>query len=91
MKDFFYWLDQTGFSNWLRYSPYPFPVLIMLHVVTIGVLGVTVIMCNLRVLGFAMRETSMTEIFKQFRAWKWISFVLLLVTGLLITISDPVE
>jgi hypothetical protein len=84
-------LSQTGLSNWLRYSPYPFPLLIMTHVATIALFGGVVAMGNLRVLGYAMRETPVSEVLNQFRTWKWVGFGLLLITGGLITLSDPKE
>jgi hypothetical protein len=84
-------LSETRLSTWLRYSPYPFPILIMTHVVTIALFGGIVAMGNLRVLGYGMRETPVSEVLNQFRVWKWMGFALLLITGGLITISDPIE
>ncbi len=88
---FFAWLSETAVSNWLRYSPYPYPVLIMIHVIAIAVFGGMVVMGNLRVLGYAMKQTPVSEILNQFRVLKWIGFCVFFLTGLLMTISDPME
>jgi hypothetical protein len=85
------WLDNTLLSRWLRFSPYPFPILIMLHVITIGAFGGFVVAGNLRVLGYTMRDVPVSEVLSQFRIWKWIGFASLLLTGMLIAISDPLE
>jgi len=85
------WLSQTPFSIWLREAPYPYPVLLMVHVVTIALFGSMVVMGNLRVLGWAMRSVPVSEVIVQFRPWKWTAFVLLFVTGILIAASDPME
>jgi len=85
------WLSQTDFSIWLREAPYPFPVLLMVHLLTIGIVGGMVAMGNLRVLGWAMRDVPVSQVVGQFRPWKWAAFVVLLLTGLLLCASDPME
>jgi len=49
------WLSQTSISIWLRESPYPYPVLLMIHVISIALFGGMVVIGNLRVLGKTMR------------------------------------
>jgi hypothetical protein len=85
------WLSETPFSIWLRESPYPYPVLLIIHIVTIALFGSMVVMGNLRVLGWAMRSVPVSQVIGQFRPWKWIAFALLLITGLLVAASDPLE
>ena len=55
LLSFCQWLNQTPFSAWLREAPYPFPILIVIHVIAIALFGGMVVMGNLRVLGWAMR------------------------------------
>ena len=85
------WLGSTSLSVWLRESPYPFPVLIIIHIITIALFGGMVVMGNLRVLGWTMRGVPVSQMIGQFRAWKWAAFGILLVSGLLIAASDPME
>lgn len=85
------WLSRTPFSIWLRESPYPYPVLLIIHIVTIALFGSMVVMGNLRVLGWAMRSVPVSQVLGQFRPWKWTAFALLLVSGLLVAASDPLE
>jgi hypothetical protein len=85
------WLSHTSLSIWLREAPYPFPLLIITHVISIALFGGMVVMGNLRVLGKAMRGVPVTQVIGQFRAWKWVAFVILLVSGTLIAVSDPME
>jgi hypothetical protein len=89
--NFCHWLSQTPFSIWLRESPYPFPVLLITHVFSIALFGGMVVMANLRVLGKAMREVPVSQVIGQFRAWKWVAFAILLMSGTLIAMSDPME
>ena len=85
------WLSQTQFSHYLREAPYPFPVLIIIHIITIAVFGGMVVMGNLRVLGRALRSVPVSQVIGQFRPWKWTAFGILLVSGTLLAASDPME
>jgi hypothetical protein len=85
------WLSHTSLSIWLREAPYPFPILIIIHVISIALFGGMVVMGNLRVLGKAMRSVPVSQVIGQFRAWKWVAFVILLISGTLIAMSDPME
>ena len=89
--NFCQWLSQTPFSIWLREAAYPFPVLLITHVISIALFGGMVVMGNLRVLGKAMRDVPVSQVIGQFRAWKWVAFAILLVSGTLIAMSDPME
>jgi hypothetical protein len=91
MSDFVTWLSQTSFSGALRFDPYPFPLLIITHVVTLALFGGVVVMGNLRVLGLVLTGVPVSRVLSQFRPWKWTGFGILLVTGILLTLSDPVE
>jgi len=85
------WLSETAFSRHLREDPYDFPILIIIHIVTIAFFGGMVVMGNLRVLGVAMRSVPVSQLIGQFRPWKWVGFALLLVSGTLLAVSDPLE
>jgi uncharacterized membrane protein len=85
------WLSQTPLSASLRDAPYPYPVLLTIHVLSIALFGGMVVMGNLRVLGLAMRGERVSELMDQFRPWKWTGFGILVITGAFLTLSDPVE
>jgi hypothetical protein len=91
LLSFCQWLDHTPLSVWLREAPYPFPILIIAHVISIALFGGMVVMGNLRVLGWAMQGVPVSQLIAQFRAWKWVAFTILLISGLLIAASDPLE
>lgn len=85
------WLSHTSLSISLRDGTYDYPVLLIIHVVSIALFGGMVAIGNLRVLGAAMRRVPVSQVMEQFRPWKWVGFGVLLVTGILLSISDPVE
>jgi hypothetical protein len=85
------WLSQTPVSVYLREAAYPYPVLLIIHLITIALFGGMVVMGNLRVLGWAMRSVPVSQVIDQFRPWKWTALTLLLVSGILMATSDPLE
>ena len=85
------WLSETPVSVYLRDAPYPYPILLIIHVISIALFGGMVVMCNLRVLGVAMKRVPVSQVIEQFRGWKWLAFAILLVTGTLLAMSDPLE
>jgi hypothetical protein len=87
----FDWLAQTRLSNSLRFGVYYFPVLTIIHIVSIGLFGGTVIIANLRILGAALQDIPVSRVFNQLRPWKWGGFFILLVTGIFMALSDPLE
>jgi hypothetical protein len=84
-------LSETPVSIFLRDAPYPYPILLIVHVISIAVFGGMVFMCNLRVLGIAMKRVPVSQVIEQWRGWKWLAFAILLVTGTLLAMSDPLE
>jgi len=85
------WLSETPLSRHLREDPYDFPILIIIHIITIALFGGMVVMGNLRVLGKALRSVPVSQVIGQFRPWKWTAFGILLASGTLLAIADPVE
>jgi len=85
------WLSHTSWSISLRDGTYDYPVLLIIHVLSIALFGGMVAIGNLRVLGAAMRNVPVSQVIEQFRPWKWIGFGVLLITGILLSMSDPVE
>jgi hypothetical protein len=89
--DFVTWLSQTSLSTSLREAPYPFPLMIIVHVMSLAVFAGVVVMGNMRVLGWVLQGVPVSRVMSQFRPWKWTGFAILLISGLVITLSDPIE
>ncbi len=85
------WLAETQVSTALREDPYPYPVLGTIHVLSIALFGGMIAMGNLRVLGYAMRDVPVSQVIDQFRPWKWTGFAMLAASGLLLTLSEPLD
>jgi hypothetical protein len=58
------------------------------HLATICIFGGLILMTDLRILGLAMTEVSVTDVVKQLRLWKQIGFVIMVTMGLLLATSE---
>jgi hypothetical protein len=88
---YFYWIEQSTFSTWLRESPslLVFPTILLLHTIGMGFLAGTNAAIDLRVLGVAprMRIAPM----QKFYPLMWSGFWVNLATGLLLIIAYPTQ
>lgn len=91
MTPFFAWLEQTGYSTWVRESPslLAFPGMLILHAIGMGLLaGLHTSMC-LRVLGFAptIRLSAMREYFP----FLWFGLAINVFSGVSLLIAYPTK
>jgi hypothetical protein len=88
---YFYWIEQSAFSTWLRESPslLVFPTILLLHTIGMGFLAGTNAAIGFRLLGVAskMRIAPM----QKFYPLMWGSFWVNLVTGLALVIAYPTQ
>jgi hypothetical protein len=79
------WLQATGFFTFLRESGYVYPIVLTVHVVGIAMFGGLVLLTDLRLLGLAMRNWTVSEVVDQLRVLKWIGFTIVGASGILLT------
>lgn len=74
----------TQFFTALRESGLPYPIVMSTHLSSIAIFGGAILMTDLRILGFAMKSMSITEVYRQTRIWKQIGFCIMIAMGLLL-------
>jgi hypothetical protein len=70
------WLSQA-----ISHSTWGYPIVSALHVLGMALFGGAVLVTDLRIMGVT------TEL----RGWRWVGFVIVMLTGLLLFISNPVR
>ncbi len=78
------WVANTDFFTALRESGLPYPVVMSTHLSSIAIFGGAILMTDLRILGFAMKSMSITEVYRQTRIWKRIGFCIMITMGILL-------
>jgi hypothetical protein len=80
----FHWVQSTGWANALRESDLAYPIVLSLHLCSIAFFGGAILMTNLRLLGLSLRTSTIAEVLRQLRPWKWAGFVVIVTCGVLL-------
>jgi uncharacterized membrane protein YfcA len=82
--DFANAVAKMEFFTALRESGLPYPIVMSTHLSSIAIFGGAILMTDLRILGFAMKSMSITEVYRQTRIWKRIGFCIMITMGILL-------
>jgi uncharacterized protein DUF6644 len=82
------WCSNSFFGHGVRNSVWLFPTIEILHLLGLGVLGGTILIINLRLLGFRFRNEAVSELAKELQPWMNSSLVLMLVSGFFLFSSE---
>ncbi len=85
------WVQATAFFTALRGSWYVYPAVMSTHLLGIALFGGMVLLTNLRLLGWALRDRSVTDVVDQLRVPKRIGLVVIATCGLLMLGSKAEE
>jgi hypothetical protein len=80
----FQWLQYTPFATAFRESGLAYPVVMTGHLAGMGLFGGMIAITDLRLLGWTMKSTSITDVVDQLRVWKRIGFILTVGCGLML-------
>jgi len=85
------WCDDSFFGAGVRNSVWLFPFIEILHLIGLGVLGGTILILNMRLLGFRFRAEPVSELAKDVQPWMRGSLALMLVSGFFLFSSESVK
>jgi len=92
VKSFAEWLSTTAPSVFLQqHNTWAIPVIQSIHIVGIALVMGSVLMIDLRILGWAGTDQTLQQTNSRFGPWLTASLWLMLVTGILMVISEPVR
>jgi hypothetical protein len=91
LLSFVQWLQATDFFTALRGSANVYPIVMSLHMVGIAFFGGMILMTDLRLLGWAMRKRSISDVVDQFRVPKRWGLLLTATCGILMFGSKAEE
>jgi hypothetical protein len=83
------WIESTRLSIAIREGGLPYPIVGGLHLLSIALFGGMVLATDLRLLGWAMRSRMVSDVWHQFRPWKRLGFMVVVITGLLLAWAEP--
>src|SRR5438105_6302144 len=83
LLDFFKWLQYSPLLAEMRSSPWIFPMIASIHLMGLALIGGTVLVVDLRLLGFGLRRQPVAEVARDAERWMLVSLLVLLPTGIL--------
>lgn len=89
MNQFAEWLSQTSLSQAIQIHEWVIPTIQSIHIAAIGVVMGSVFMIDLRILGWAGRDQTVSQTVARFGPWLWWGLALLLVTGAGMIVGEP--
>jgi hypothetical protein len=81
-------IQSIGFLTDIRESGYVYPVIMSIHLSSIGVFGGLILMTDLRLLGLALTDVPIADVVRGLRPWKYLGFIIMVTMGLLLATSE---
>ncbi len=85
------WIATTPLSVFIKSHLWVTPLLQSIHILVIGVVFIAVLMIALRVLGHMRTDEPFEAVWKRFSPWLWYGLVVMLATGIVLTVGEPVR
>jgi uncharacterized membrane protein len=89
LSQFCKWLDATPLSQSFQEWSWFVPTVQTVHILCIAVVMTSVGMLDFKMLGLAGRNQTLAAMVSNFMPWIWSALALLLITGTLLTITEP--
>jgi hypothetical protein len=89
MLPFIEWVAGSPLSKAISQSTWAFAVIESIHLLALSVIGGSVIVVDLRLLGFGVRSQPLAKLARDAQPWFIWSWVVMIVTGLLLFWSEP--
>ncbi len=89
MQSFCDWLAATWLSQFFANQNWFVPTVQTLHILSIAVVVITLGMLDFRLLRLTQRGPAPEVMAGRFRPWTWRALVVLLLTGILLIITEP--
>ncbi len=91
LHSFASWLDSHAWSTALHESLWVWPLVESTHVLTVALFVGVLVMVDLRLLGFAFKDTRVSTMTSRVLPWSIAGFCVMVVSGLLLFYSNPVD
>jgi hypothetical protein len=91
MLPFCRWLEQTSVGAGVRESLWLFPAIETLHLLGMAALVGTIVVFDLRLLGWMLQRERVSELAARLLPWSWVGFAVQVVTGALLFTSEAVK
>ncbi|MGC2333072.1 MAG: DUF6644 family protein [Candidatus Acidiferrales bacterium] len=85
------WCNESPWGHGVRDSVWLFPFVEIFHLLALGVLGGTILILNLRLLGFRFQSEPVAELAEDVRPWMLGSLAVMFVSGFFLFCTEAVK
>jgi hypothetical protein len=78
---FFEWCENTALGIWLQQAMWGFAIIETIHIMALAVLLGTMVVVDLRLLGFGLKKMTAYELSGLLAPWFWTSLAIMIVSG----------
>lgn len=91
MRQFADWLAGTSASQFIQENLWVVPAIQTVHILAVAMVMGSVLMVELRILGYAARSQSLHQTVRRYVPWVWAALAILLATGVVMIVGEPVR
>ena len=91
LVQYFQAIADSSLSQAISTSTWAFAVTESVHLLALSVIGGAVLIVDLRLLGFGLRRQTIEAVAREAQPWLVGSLVVMLVTGVLLFVSEPIK
>ncbi len=88
---FFEWCEGTRIGTVVRDSLWLFPVIEAVHLLGLCLLGGSLLVVDLRLLGFGLKDRRIAELARQVRPWLAAAVLVMVLTGVPLFLSEAIK
>src|SRR4029077_14826531 len=88
---FFQWCEASFLGHWIKNSKWDFAILETFHILGITVLIGSILVVNLSLLGFGLRQISTAQLARELEPWSLAALGFTMVTGIPMFLSEAVR
>ena len=88
---FFEWCEATAWGQLVRNSLWLFPAIESVHLLGFCLLGGSILIVDLRMLGLGLRSQAIADLARQSRPWLLAGVIVMVVTGVSLFLSEAVK
>jgi Family of unknown function (DUF6644) len=89
--DFLKWLETTPLAEFVSQSPWGYPAMLTLHLVSVAIVMGMITVVDLRLLGLASIKCAVSDVCREALPWTWGAFAVSAVTGVILFMAQPVK
>src|SRR6187402_2319137 len=88
---FFEWCESLWLGQFVVGSNWLFPVIESIHLLALAMLGGSIFLVDLRLLGLGLKDRAVAELARDARPWMIGGLIAMVVTGIPLFLSEPIK